>query len=186
MGRQVNFFLSRDDQLHFEESVFAGMGAGMAMSSSRSPVPNLIETSVIKNFGEDELQIVLFRRDDMAGQRILQTENSIYYYFDILKSRCVEFSRSFDGGEYIRSGRLYYCEKFFATDGSVKKKDEEFLIWAREILERAKKNLRRLPRSRYYCGPNAYARWQAGTLLETDGGKAFRPQDGEYFLNSLG
>jgi hypothetical protein len=82
---------------------------------------------------------------------------------DVLASPVIELSGCFFDGAILRRGRMYYVDGYYDA-GQWKVKPEAFRSWAKTILTRTRKALKKLPGFEY-IGPGAEA-W-----LASSGGK---------------
>ena len=81
-----------------------------------------------------------------------------YWGVESLASPVIELSLGGLHGNILREGRLYYVDGQYGSDGRWQDKPEEFRRWAKSVLAKTRRILKR--RGDWYVGPDA-EKWQA-------------------------
>lgn len=164
MGRQVNFFLSQDDQAVLNDLIMQpGDVIVLATKPDRDPVKVLAST-VIRKMGAEYIRVALTKH--------AFAENLTYHplgdgraYLDLLDSSAIEYARCYVSppgqGEpgFIRSGRLYYT----TTRNDMSPKEADFVNWAERLFRKIKKHL--VLEDGLYAGEDALRKRKQGWQL---------------------
>jgi hypothetical protein len=167
MGRQVNFFLSYDDQTELAGKLDQ-MGTVMAASESSekakiAALPVLAFARWIVGLSPP----LLFRPEDLdslliESGRLKVPDFGIRYYIERSRNPIVEFSTCIQRDNEIQRGRLYYEPKYLDEEsGIVVEKSPEFIVWATKIFNLVKKSTTKDTQG-YYIGKGAQALQRRG------------------------
>ena len=102
---------------------------------------------------------------------VMERDSPVKVHIDVESSHVIEFWRPFYDGHIMRPGRLFHKDKAYANR-IFGEKDPAFRVWAKRVMARVKKSLRRDPTLFAYVGEdagNAIARgsitvWSTGGL----------------------
>lgn len=163
MGHQVNFYLDPSDTTAVEH-VLRSLGPFYVLHSrSPAPEPRVFESLNVEENGQPWLFLYLVRPEDLHAVVTTHVPAQGYWSVDVLDSPVVEFDRCFFDGAILRRGRLYYVDGFYDARQQWQDKPESFRTWAKAVLAKTKKMLKR--RNSDYIGSGAEA-W-----LASSGGK---------------
>jgi hypothetical protein len=167
MGRQVNFFLSNDDQAELTEKLDSlGTIVAAAESSDRAEVIAL-PVSAFARWTVGLGWPLLFRPEDRSGLivesgRLHVADFGVRYYIERYKNPIVEFATCIEHQNEIQRGRLYYEAKYLDNaSGAVIEKSPEFIVWATKIFNVVKKSTTKDAHG-YYIGKGAQALQRRG------------------------
>jgi hypothetical protein len=163
-GRQINFFLGPSDQAPFEDALRRVDELAILQSRSRTPVPEPIASTVIRQYGIEPLRILLARPSDVSKISAHQILGSDEYTCDPVADLIVEFDRSYVSTGLIRPGRLFYYASLIGSEGPVDKATA-FVEWASGLFRGARGFLVRIDRY-WWAGPEALRLSSLGHKLE--------------------
>lgn len=164
-GRQLNFYLARSDQAPFEHVLRAVANLVILKSRSGSPRPELLENTVVTQFGGEPLRVLLAQPNELSSIVFHPIKGREEYSCDPILAPIVEFDRSYVGEDFIRLGRLYYVPEYFDDVGRLVSKRSAFLDWAERLMRATKAWLHEVNPDTY-AGPGALALHRAGLRLQ--------------------
>ena len=162
MGRQVNFFLSYDDQAELAEKL--DQWGTVLAASEVSDKPKITAWPVAK-FSQWIVGLsppLLFRSEDMGGlivesNGLTVPDYGVRYYIERFRNPVVELSTCIQRDNEIQRGRFFYQPRYLDDEsGMVLEKSPEFIAWARKIFNLVKKSTTR-DSDGYYIGRGAKA-----------------------------
>jgi hypothetical protein len=151
MELQINFFLTAEDQVAFEEHLKKAGDFVAIRWKSDKPEPAVVDLSA--HTGVLSLRLVLPQHLVKVSMQPILTRRE--YSVDGLISPVVEYSRCPQGDRLIRRGRLYFQEGYFDSAGKWVVKDEAFITWARRLRETARRFFKKRRISFFYLGEGA-------------------------------
>jgi hypothetical protein len=158
MGHQIDFYLLPIDLLEIEQDLHHLTNFSILHSNSITDRPRIIDTTDFMENGTQWLYLYLVRPGDLEHVTTRYVPNQRHWIVDELRSSAIELNRCFFDGKILRRGRLYYVDGFYGEDGQWQDKPEEFKRWAKSILARVKKRLKRS--GNFYLGAEA-EKWLA-------------------------
>jgi|GEM_PF-1365497 len=148
-SKQLNFFIVKEDygaiQNFFDDNFFA------TIIIKDGGVKEVISYSVAEN--REKLFQVFLSRENQPNIFFQPLEKKPFFYIDILRSECIEFSL---GGFYpgknkeLRSGRLYFITKYFIEGNELVPKSDAFVKQATLLLKQFEKKF--LVKSKHLSG----------------------------------
>jgi hypothetical protein len=163
VGHQVNFFITPDDARMIETELKAEHPLVIIDDISTSAAPSVVDTAAVEDRTGPRLFFHMVRGPDLRSVVMKHVPARGEWAVDVLDSPAIEYTRSFFDGRVLRRGRLYYVDRHDGEDGTLIDKSAVFREWARLVLEKTRKLLKR--QGTDYIGPHAKA-W-----LESSGGK---------------
>jgi hypothetical protein len=167
MGRQVNFFLSYDDQGELTEKLDSlGTIVAAAESSDRAEVIAL-PVSAFARWTVELGWPLLFRPEDrnsliVESGRLEVADFGVRYYIERYQNPIVEFATCIQHENEILRGRFYYEAKYLDyASGVVVEKSPDFISWATKIFNVVKKNTTKDAHG-FYIGKGAQALQRRG------------------------
>jgi hypothetical protein len=151
MGRQINFYLTAEDQVAFEEHLKKAGDFVAIRWKSDKPEPAVVDLSTQRSVLT--LRLALPQHLSRVSMQPIRTRQE--YSVDGLISPVVEYSRCPQEDRLIRRGRLYFQEGYFDAAGKWVVKDEVFITWARRLRETARRFFKRRRISFFYLGEGA-------------------------------
>jgi hypothetical protein len=164
-GRQFSFFLSGLDQVRFEKALRASGDIAFIENWPKRPRATELTASVISRMGEETLDILIARREDMQRVEYRPIKGREEYSCDPTFAPVVEFSRCYATARFIRAGRLYRVDKYWDKNKQLVSKSNAFIDWADRLYKLAKASLTKVERG-YYAGSEALERRNAGVAFE--------------------
>src|SRR5256885_1695908 len=113
MGRQITICLGRSDQQPFEDALRAAAEFAIVTARPDSPEPELLSTTVVREFGKEPLRVLLARPSDLSTISFSKIPGRAEYSYDQIVAPTIEFDRTFIGDGFIRPGRLYYIPRYY-------------------------------------------------------------------------
>ena len=151
MGRQINFYLTAEDEVAFEEHLKKAGDFVAIRWKSDKPEPVVVDLSAQKSVLS--LRLVLPQHLAKVSMQPILTRRE--YSIDGLVSPVVEYSRCPQEDRLIRRGRLYFQEGYFDAAGKWVAKDEAFISWARRLRETARRFFNKRRIGFFYLGEGA-------------------------------
>lgn len=163
VSHQVTFFLDPADVLDLEERI-KPLGPYIVLRDrAPGPEPRIVDGLLDAEAGEPWTSHYLVRPEHLAGVVTEHIAAQGYWSVDEVPSPVIQFHGCSLGEGILRRGRIFYEDAFYDSANQPHLKPEAFRSWAKKVLERVKKGLRR--EGRNYIGPGADA-W-----LASGGGK---------------
>jgi hypothetical protein len=160
---QLNFFLTRSDQAELLRRLDPQGSFLYVESISQDGSLRMLEGAEIKKMGSERLKI--FITLSQLIDKIVVVQSVDPAFVDVLRSPVVEFSRCYQDDRLIRSGRFYFIRSYF-DERAVIEKDDAFLQWSNSLLSRARRMLKKDPKSFAYFGPEALRLKDAGFKMD--------------------
>ena len=164
-GRQFSFFLAPRDQLSFENALRATGDIAFCLPRSQSPKLEECESTLITEFGEVSLRVIIARAVDLPTIKLREIKGRNEYSCDVIGQPIVEFDRSFVSLQSISAGRFYRIDKYWDDAGNLESKSPEFIEWAERLYKAAKKSLIKVEQG-CYAGAEALELRKAGVAFE--------------------
>jgi hypothetical protein len=155
MGRQVNFFFLPQDLVECEERIRKLGPVNFFEAHSDSPVPKLLANTEWVEMGKTIFKIYLCRPEDLPLVKLSEIKEQGWFVVEGFISPVIELNRCYFNGQMLRRGRLYYNESYYAGDGELISKPNDFIIWARKVLRAAVRGLSKSPNVTAYAGKDA-------------------------------
>ncbi|QRK09167.1 hypothetical protein JQX13_03130 [Archangium violaceum] len=166
MGHQIRFFLTPADLQILEQRLKAHCPVVYLDYRSEQPVPRLLSTLAVAEFGKTWLPMLLVPPESLEALSFENVMQQGYWTVDLLRSPAIELSRCFYDGKILRVGRLFYDRGFYDETGNWVEKPAAFQAWAKKVFSVARKGLQRDVALDAYVGENAQAeRQRAGLRL---------------------
>jgi len=165
MGQQVNFYLDHVDTVALEQTIRT-LGPLLVLHS-RSPgsEPRVLESVSIEENGQPWLFVHLVRPEDLQAVVTRHVPAQGYWTIDVIKSPVIEFNRCFFDGTILRRGRLYYVDGYYNAHQTWEDKADSFQQWAKAVLTRAKKVLKKHKADYIGTGADAWLSSSGGKLV---------------------
>jgi hypothetical protein len=161
-SRQINFFLTALDQNTLLEDIRSGGDFLVINAVTQGGVPDILEGPEIIQMGYEHLKVFLAQPDELNSIRFNSISNRDFKTVDVVRSPVIELARCFHIGNIIRRGRLYVVTSYY-EQGSLRKKNNEFIRWAGRVLTKARKSLIKDHASSTYFGREALQLKTQGT-----------------------
>lgn len=163
MGRQVNFFMTTEDQQEFLEFMRSDRQVGIVADSTPTSTPLLLDR--FPQRGEpDWPKVWLWDRDHSGSPSLRYIKKQSYYTVDD-KSEVIEFWPGFVDGRCLIGGRIWAESTYLGEDrASFVKKSEAFVKWFDRLARWIKRRSVRTHLDRYVLtGADAFVA-QGGQL----------------------
>lgn len=167
MGHQFAYFMTPNDIENVRRNLAKAGPFLILLNRAETQTPNVVNGFDAQWRGDPWLFYYLVRPEDLKDVVMSHVPNQGYWCVDTLFSPVIEFGRNFFDGKILKSERVYYQDGYHAPGGEFVMKNEAFRKWARSVLARMKKGMRRIGDGFYYIAPDAEA-WAAsgGKLME--------------------
>jgi hypothetical protein len=139
MSRQVNFFLSDNDQAELMLKFDQLKTVAAAVQPMKTNNVNMVPITSLSRWNPGANPPVLFRPSDCTTLSIRLSGNGLDFLVDIFDSPAIEFLQCIQRDNGIQRGRLYYTPNSIDSNGYVLHKSPEFLTWANKVLILTKK-----------------------------------------------
>lgn len=160
-SRQLNFYLNSSDQHLFDQMLTANRTTKFCQYQTEQARPYFLESSIIRNMGEEVLKIILVRESDVKNIQYRKIEGRNIYSIDTVRSPVMEYSRCYVNDKFVRRGRLYFLKTYYNDQDVLVNKAPDFLSWENQIFDEAKEIL--IPyKSGEFMGPGAFADVSSG------------------------
>lgn len=165
MGHQVNFYLDPQDMVSLEQTIRT-LGPLLVLHS-RSPAsePKVLESASIEENGQPWLFVLLVRPEDLQAVVTRHVPAQGYWTVDVSKSPVIEFNRCFFDSRILRRGRLYYVDGYYNANQTWEEKADTFRIWAKAVLTKTKKALKKHNTDHIGVGAAAWLSSSGGKLV---------------------
>lgn len=165
MGHQVNFYLDPSDTVTVEHAVRSIEPLFVLHSRSQGPTPKVLDSFNVEDEGKPWLFLYLVRPEDLNQVVTSHISAQGYWSVEVLESPVIELTRCFFDGSVLRRGRLYYVDGFYDTDQCWREKPEGFRRWARDVLKKTKRVLKKHQSDYIGSGAEAWLSTCGGRLL---------------------
>jgi hypothetical protein len=165
MGHQVNFYLDPFDTLSLEQTIRTVEPLLVLHSRSPRSEPRVVESASIEEDGQPWLFAFLVRREDLQSVVTRHVPAQGYWTIDVLKSPVIEFNRCFFDCTVLRRGRLYYVDGYYNANQTWEDKEDGFQQWAKTVLTRTKKVLKKYKGDYIGTGADAWHSSSGGKLV---------------------
>jgi hypothetical protein len=149
---QLNFFLTKNDQAELLGKLDPLGSFRYVESMSQDGSPRMLETAEIGQMGSERLKIFVTQSNYINKILFEQLTNAAFV--DELRSPVIAFSRCYQDDQCIRRGRFYFVKSHFDARALINK-DDDFLKWGNSLITRARRMLKKDPKSFEYFGPEA-------------------------------
>jgi len=140
-SKQLYFYLNLEDQCLFDQMLKADEQIIFCRYQAKKMHPIFLESTVIKEVGEEALKIIMVRKTDIENIKYRKVTGRNSYFIDTLRSPVIEYSRCYVTKKLVRRGRLYFLKKYYDDNNTLIEKPRDFVVWANHILGAARKNL---------------------------------------------
>lgn len=162
MGRQINFFLHRNDQEYFDKLLKSFGDVVLFRDYNYTDEVTIIPDTLIRDIDKENHRVYLIRTEDFKDIPLQYVQNYDYWYVQSNPLPVVHFDRSVHKGDKIQRGRLYFEPKYLSESGWVNKPNE-FIIWADKILKTVRN---RLKKYKYQMGTYNYTEYLGANALK--------------------
>ena len=164
MGHQVNFYLDSLDSMALEQAL-RDLGPLLVLHSlSPGSEPRILESANFQEGARPWLFVLLVRPEDLHAVVTRYVSAQGHWTVDVVKSPVIEFDRCFFDGTILRRGRLYYVDGYY--DGEAwKEKADAFQQWAKAVLAKAKRVLKKHGSDYIGTGAAGWASLSGGKLI---------------------
>ena len=165
MGYQISCYLSVQDSVFLEQQLLQLDDSVILKDRSRGPYPaTVFSTDLIEN--ENRQYFFYFaRRVDLDAIVMAEVPTQGYWSINDLFSPVVEFTLGRFDGEVLRRGRFYYTDSYYDNQRRLIQKPVEFLNWADQVLNEAKRLLTYDRQLQSYLGSEAVEMRKSGIEL---------------------
>lgn len=153
MGRQVNFFLHKEDQLSFDKLLKTWENSVLLRYKTDKAELSILDSSISES--GDVSRICLARREDLHEVIMQFIASQNYWLIDSTCSPVIELDRSLCTDESIRRGRLYFQPRYVAEMEWVEK-SKDFNDWADNIIRTVR---RKLKKYKHQMGRHTYSEY---------------------------
>lgn len=160
MGHQVNFYLDPNDTADIEKELRGIEPLVILHSRSTTSKPRAVGSLSFEENNQPWLFFYLVRPTELSSVKTNHVPAQGYWTIDVIESPVVEFTRCFFDGKILRRGRVHYVDGFYRPDGSWAAKSEQFEKWAKSVLSRTKRALKK--QGAHYIGPSTEKWIQSG------------------------
>jgi hypothetical protein len=164
-SRQVNFYVHPEEQEWLEERLEGAGQFTIVRGLDESGRAKLSSTTVIKEFGKEDLKIYLVRPEDVDRICSVGAPNRVERFVDDLRSPVVEFSRCYFDERVLRRGRLYMVDSYYDDFDRLTKKPADFVAWGRKLIDVVRNSLERRSDGDYVSGRAREVESKAGVRL---------------------
>ena len=164
-SRQINFFLTTADQADLINSLDPLGEFVYVRNVSRDGTPEILESASIATATNESLQIYIAQLREIKNIVFQRLPNVTFSSIDVVRSPVVQFVRCYQDERCIRRGRLYFVTAYYDRRQQIEI-DEVFLSWARKIVARARRVLKKEDGSLIYYGKQALHLKQAGITMD--------------------
>lgn len=159
MGKQINFFMTVEDERAFVEALKAQSPCVLIRNTSKHAQLSQVEGLAPLTDDPSLVDVSLVRLEDVSEVRTELIAAQQVYAVDVLNSPVVQWSRCRMMTGWLASGRLWFEES--ANDG---KKKEAFRRWAKSVVSWPTRNYEPLNGRPYLVGPSAAKKAATGEL----------------------
>lgn len=138
MGRQINFFLSSDDQKDFDAFLKTFDDICFLGYFNKSNSPTIIDDTIILDQLKDGRRVYIVRKKDLKNIKFSFIEKFNYWLIDDSLSPVLHFDRCISINNDLRSGRLYFEPKY-VENLLWDEKDVDFIKWSDGIIAKARR-----------------------------------------------
>jgi hypothetical protein len=136
MGRQINFFLSADDQKSFDDFLRTFDDTAFLAYYNKSNEPTIIDDTIIHDQLKEGSRVYLVRKQDLKNIKFTFIEKFDYWLIDDSPSPVLHFDRCVSYNNDLRSGRLYFQPKYVVNLQWVEK-NIDFIKWSDSIIAKS-------------------------------------------------
>ena len=168
MGRQINFFLHRDDEAGFDRLLKTFGDIVLLPYYHFDNKVSTIEDTLIRDEMKEGRRVYLMRRSDFNNIPLRHIEKFGYWLVDDLALPIIHFDRCVTKDDKIEGGRLYFQTEFVDSQGMrMLQKSDDFIKWAEKIINAVRRKLNKhkhnyglgTPSYTAYLGDNA-VKWK--------------------------
>ncbi len=141
MGKQIRFFMAKEDELEFYDLVLSSNDFFI------DDKQNILDKEALFNSNEITLYIA------QPNSNIIKDENG---YINIIRSEVIEYSRCLFRNSNLDYGRLWAEFKFYDSEGELVQKEKWFNDKFSSYRKWIKKNYRVSKSKDFYIGEQAY------------------------------
>lgn len=142
MGRQVNFFLHKDDQLEFDLLLKSFGEVILVPYYQYQSEVSTVEDTIIRNIKTEGSRVYLVRQSDFKSLKLKHFEKFGYWLLEDNQLPVLHFGRSVFKANSIQRGRLYFQPQFVDETGWVNKSDD-FIKWADNMVKTVRRKLKK-------------------------------------------
>lgn len=142
MGKQIEFFMTKLDELEFLKMVVENGYLIMDDKASVIEIDEVIESSTLSS-------IITFK-----NSKICKSEND---FLDVIESEVIEFSRSLNRSDNsMLSGRIWGEFKYYNSSQELIAKSKQMNDMYNILVKWIKKNMRQSKCKNFFAGSDAY------------------------------
>jgi hypothetical protein len=164
-GKAIQFFLAKSDQLAFEDVLRSSGDIAFLNVWPSSAAAAELATSVVRKMGDEVLDVLIARKDDIGSIRFSPIKGRDVFSCDPTLESVVEFSRCYATDRFIRAGRLFRNDKYWDDRRVLVSKPDAFIEWSERLYSLAKKSLTKVEQG-YFAGAEALKLRKAGVAFE--------------------
>lgn len=156
MGRQINFFMTADDEERFLD--YAKSTCNLGILPYRSKTPTFIPIESLPPPKSDDFWLTSYLINKDISHKVISEfiPEQGHYYVDDSASDVIELSRSLPFDDRLPRGRIYaeFYSHFDEAKGQWVKKDEALVRWFEKLVRWIRKNFKKEDWL-IYIGPGA-------------------------------
>lgn len=147
MGKQIEFFMTKADELEFLKVVSANNFLIMDDRTTKISMNEAIESNALSLFFTFE------------NAKVYKSNNG---FLDVIISEAIQFSRSLNRGDCsIRSGRIWAEFKYYNSSHELTAKSKQMSDMYSTLAKWIKKNMKQSKCKNFYVGNAAYSFYKA-------------------------
>jgi hypothetical protein len=144
MGRQINFFLHRDDQADFDRLLKTFGDIVLLPYYHYDNKVSTIEDTLVRDRIKEGRRVYLIRRSDFKDIPLTHIEKFGYWLVDDRILPIVHFDRGVTTDAKIERGRIYFQPDFVdSKEMRMIKKSDDFIKWADNIIRTVRRKLKK-------------------------------------------
>ncbi len=140
MGRQINFFLHKDDQVEFDSILKSFGDIKLVPYYHHQNNISTVNDTIIRDIKSEASRIYLVRPEDFESLQLKYYENLGVWLLNDVDAPTLHFDRSFFQGNSIHRGRLYFQPQF-VRDMQWISQSKNFIEWADKIIKSFRRKL---------------------------------------------
>jgi len=179
MGRQINFFLHPDDQNEFDTLLRTSGDVLFLPYYYHTNEISTLPDSLIRDSKEEGRRVYLIRPIDLPEMELQYIEKFGVWIIQDINLPVLHYDRCFYESNEIYRGRLYFQPKY-VKDMQWVEKSADFVKWADNIINKARRKLRKhtiVARSgtyQEYVGKNAAVWIDTNKPISQSGGGSIK------------
>ncbi len=142
MGRQVNFFLHKDDEEDFDKFLKSFGDVVLLPYHHYDNKTSIIPDTILRNIQKEGGRVFLVQPEHLKDIKLHHIKKFDHWLLDESSLPILHYDRCISRPGEIQSGRLYFEPKFVANDAWQAKPDA-FVKWADKIINSVRRNLKK-------------------------------------------